>query len=195
MPALRQMGAIYNQKTKESIPIMGLDEIDISREQLWDVQPLGIQSSVAAIWTGSAPVEYQVNFELLAGWGKVKDRGTLMEMCRIFHSLGAHQLSDEGNMAIAPPPVLLVIEQVIDQIGFFKNVRTVMQGPWGPENSIRDFTKALPTVVRFTGTFCFVPGYNEEAAKSGVSVDMNNWNLASEFIRTSFYTLKGIKHG
>lgn len=189
------MGAIINRITPHDstpIPIMGMDEMEIARSQNWDVSPLGIHASLAAVWGGSDPVEFNVNFELLAGYGPVKDREMLYEMAKRFHAMAAHQEGDDG-LALAPPMVQLIIFRVIDQVGFFKNVRTSFLGPWGGKDLKGDsgFTEAYPTVVRFSGTFCFVPGYDSNANKAGVSVSLNNKNLSMNSVASSFYTFKG----
>lgn len=187
MPRYKKIGEVRSA-TLGSVPIVGLDEIDIGREQDWDVSSSGLQSSVVAVWKGSQPVEYPVNFELLAGYGDVPSREVLYDKCRIWHAMGAHQLDNQGH-AIAPPRVQLLIYSVVDQVGFFKNVRTNMMGPWG--SSKGDVQFALPTVVRFSGTFCFIPGYDIAAAQAGVSINQNNKNLAATNVRNVFYTFKG----
>lgn len=194
MPAFRQIGGLYNHASGASIPIIGVDEIDIAREQSWDFQPLGRVAGVSAVWQGSQPIEYSLNFELLAGYGEISDRAALLEATKKFHAMGSHRFVKGGALPFSPPAVTLVIYKVIDQVGFFKNVRTVLKGPWGGTVGAgggNGFTEALPTVVQFSGVFCFVPGYNSSASELGVDVSLNSEKLGMDAVEKAFYTFNG----
>lgn len=195
MPAFRQIGGLYNHASGASIPIIGVDQIDISREQSWDVQPLGRVAGVSSVWQGSQPVKYSLNFELLAGYGEMYDRAALLEAAKKFHAMGSHRFTSPGELPFSPPAVTLVIHKVIDQVGFFESVRTVLKGPWGGAGAGAGggsgFTEALPTVVEFSGIFYFVPGYTSQASKLGVDVSLNSEYLGMDKVEKSFYTFSG----
>jgi hypothetical protein len=194
-----QIGSIYNEVTGDTIPIYGLEQIDIGREQSWELTPLNVQGGLAQVWKGPMPIEYQVDFELFVGWGKVTSRGVLFDMCKAFHAMGAHQKGN-GTLAMSPPPCICKIGAYIDERGFFKNVRTVALPPWGGKNASnigsRDTpistSDGLPTSVRFTGIFFFAPGFDRNAAGAefGLKIDLNNERTNMTTVRKSFYTVK-----
>jgi hypothetical protein len=186
---------------KDTIPIYGLEQIDLGRGQLWNVQPLNIQGGLAMNWQGPEAIEYQVDFELTVGWGKVTSRQALFDLCKAFHAMGSPQADTSGSgLAKAPPPCIVKIGAYVDERGFFRNVRIVASPPWGgaKNTNIGDHdtpiseSDGLPTSARFSGTFFFAPGFDANAAGAnfGIVIDLNNTRTSMDSVRKSFYTVK-----
>lgn len=199
MPITRQVGWVQNTLSGSSIPIYGLENIEIGREQAWNLTPMGLAGGMTAVWEGAQPIEYNLNFELTVGWGQITDRAELFRMCKVFHAMGSQTEPSDYNqpgvsLAYAPPPCHLIIgggdSTYIDQIGVFRNVKTVATPPWGGNTA--GLAGALPTTVQFTGSFIFIPGYSgsSPSTKIGVDITLNTKQTAMKQVESKFYTLK-----
>jgi hypothetical protein len=180
---VQTIGYIAADGGSEYIPIYSLpDGIDLGRGQEWNVRVLGPQSTNVAVWTGSRPVFYDINFELLVGWGKVKDLGQLQGCMRLFHSLCSHQVDASGKTS-PPPPVKLVIGGQIDQVGFLEDCRTKLKPPWVIDQSTGS-NRLTGISCQFTGKFWFMPGMQ---ANGIVAIQRNVRTLSSAQVRSRFY--------
>lgn len=184
------IGGLYAEDASDKvIPIYGVDEIPLESRSNWDVNTVGVQDPMLAIWQGDDVRGYNFNFELTAGvqGSEVfpRTREDLAKYMRWIHAWNAHQ--GESGSVKAPPAVRLVLGDYINQRGILKNVRTIAKPPWGGAASGQGgaVSAAFPTSCLFSGEFIFLPGY--DASKGLIDVTVQTRLLNREKIEESFF--------
>jgi hypothetical protein len=196
---VNQLGYLQNVDTGASVPIYGVETLDLARSQDWNVTGI-LGQSYTVSWKGANAVEHELNFELLAGFADVQDRKALMYFIGVFHAMCAHRNHPDGENIRTPPRVRLVLSGYINCIGVMKNVRVAARGPWeisssGAAASDKDAESGsygiksglLPTSATFTGTFVLIPGMNDEGI---VKVTSNTTGLAMDEVESNLYDIK-----
>lgn len=140
-------------------------------------------------WTGTNAVTYDLNFELLVGWGDVTSREQLATFMSVFQGMGSHQTKSSTEAGLPPPTTRLVISRFVNMTGWLDQVTVEGFGPWGTQ-FIGGERTLLPTRCRFTGNFIMVPGINIESKAGGdILIQGNNHQLSSAVVRKNFYIL------
>lgn len=193
---VNQLGYLQNVDTGASVPIYGVETLDLARSQDWNVTGI-LGQSYTVSWKGTNAVEHELNFELLAGFADVPDRKALLYFIGVFHAMCAHRDHPDGENIMTPPSVRLVISGYINCIGVMKNVRVAARGPWeisssGPAASDKGAQSGIksglmPTSATFTGTFVLIPGMNNNGI---VEVTSNTKGLSMSEVETNLYDIK-----
>ncbi len=181
--------------TGKSVPIYGVETLELARSQDWNVTGI-LGQSYTVSWKGANAVEHDLNFELLAGFGEVSNRKALLEYIGVFHAMCAHRNHPNEKKISTPPSVQLVLSGYINCIGVMKNVRVAARGPWeisssgpaasGDQGDTGDAI-LLPTSATFTGTFVLIPGMTNNGL---VEVTSNTTGLAMSEVESNLYDIK-----
>ena len=173
----------------EYIPIYSLECIDMKRSQNWSNTNTSINSAQVMQWEGSDQVIYDVDFELIVGFGGIQNHDQLMTAVKLWHSWGSHKGGGNGasNMPVPgasnmPVPVQLVVYGQINVYGFMKSIATKMKPPWRYANN-----KLIGTVCQFTGQFMFAPGL--DITNGSIVTFTNNTSLAYDAVKSKFYQI------
>ena len=196
------LGVLFSEDSpSERIPIYGVDEVSLESRANWDVNTVGVQGPVIAIWQGDNVRGYNFNFELFAGVEGAEifpnTRQDLVDYMKWIHSWNAHD--GEPGAVSSPAAVRLVLGEFINQRGIIKNTRTTAKAPWGgltfdpstfePELDNGQPTSVInamaPTSCLFSGEFLFLPGYDQKTGAINVKVETKRLNRQS--IRSSFF--------
>lgn len=170
---VEQVGLLSSEAGE--VPIFSMDAVDLTRSQKWNIESLGPSSVYLAMWEGCAPVYYDINFDILVGWGSIRSRTNLRDCVRAYHAMASHRIGP-NKKTLPPPPVRLLIAGYVNMTGVMADVRTSAQPPWGDG--------LMPTKCTFTGRFCFLPGYDA----SGISfITKNNEDMSMEKVKGSLY--------
>ena len=193
---VNQLGYLRNTDTGKSVPIYGVETLDLARSQDWNVTGI-LGQSYTVSWKGTNAVEHELNFELLAGFADVPDRKALLYFIGVFHAMCAHRDHPDGENIRTPPRVRLVLSGYINCTGVMKNVRVAARGPWeinasGPAASDKGAQSGIksglmPTSATFTGTFVLIPGMDD---KGIVEVTSNTKGLSMYEVETNLYDIK-----
>lgn len=165
---------------EHTIPIFGMDAVQLSRSANWTVNA-GPTSLAVATWGGTSPLQYDFDFELTAGV-HCKTREALLNWIRAGSAMVSHCWDGSAKVRVtAPPRVLLIVGDIVNSYGMVLNMNVNGKAPWSLATG--QSAGALPTMCRFTGSFLVAPGYD------GVMVqveDTTRFQSATEVLRRGY---------
>lgn len=174
-----------DQATTDSyVPIYGMDAIRLRRGQDWAINVVGPQSVYTNHWKGSQPVTYDINFELMVGWGELRTTEDLKTKIKLFHAMCSHRLGVDGY-CLPPPRVQLLLAGHVNQIGFLADVGTELKPPWVVSDTGGSAQLTGISCI-FTGKFWFAPGLGADGI---VQIAEGNRILSSEVVAQNLYTV------